>query len=220
MGKRQHSDPSVVEDSQHTMLADLLGSKEAAAESILYSYKHGFSGFAATLTDSQAEMIADYPGVVDVIPNSLMKPETTHSWDYLGLSYSHGAPNLLSESDMGDGTIIGVIDSGIWPESKSFNDEGLGPIPSHWKGTCKFGTNFSSTNCNRKLIGVQWFTKGLLAALRGPYNATEHSDYLSPRDFVGHGTHCSSIAVGSLVRNVSYKGSLRVLFEGWRPELD
>ena len=42
-----------------------------------------------------------------------MKPETTHSWDYLGLSYSHGAPNLLSESDMGDGTIIGVIDSGI-----------------------------------------------------------------------------------------------------------
>lgn len=42
-----------------------------------------------------------------------MKPQTTHSWDYLGLSYSQGAPNLLSESNMGDGTIIGVIDSGL-----------------------------------------------------------------------------------------------------------
>lgn len=35
-------------------------SKEAVAESILYSYKHGFSGFAAWLTDSQAEMIAGF----------------------------------------------------------------------------------------------------------------------------------------------------------------
>jgi hypothetical protein len=33
-------------------------SKEAAKESILYSYKHGFSGFAAALTESQAELIA------------------------------------------------------------------------------------------------------------------------------------------------------------------
>ncbi|RWR80841.1 subtilisin-like protein protease SBT3.3 [Cinnamomum micranthum f. kanehirae] len=206
MGERQHSDPSVVEDSHHRMLADLLGSKEAVAGSILYSYKHGFSGFAAWLTDSQAEMIADYPGVVDVIPNSLMKPQTTHSWDYLGLSYSQGAPNLLSESNMGDGTTIGVIDSGIWPESESFNDEGLGPIPSHWKGTCEPGTNFTSANCNRKLIGARWFIKGLLAALGGPYNATAHSDYLSARDFSGHGSHCSSIAAGSLLKNLSYKG--------------
>lgn len=33
-------------------------SKEAAKESILYHYKHGFSGFAAVLTESQAQVIA------------------------------------------------------------------------------------------------------------------------------------------------------------------
>jgi hypothetical protein len=33
-------------------------SKDAAKESILYSYKHGFSGFAAVLTKSQEKLIA------------------------------------------------------------------------------------------------------------------------------------------------------------------
>lgn len=33
-------------------------SKEAAKRSIIYSYKHGFSGFAARLTETQAKKIA------------------------------------------------------------------------------------------------------------------------------------------------------------------
>uniref|UniRef100_A0A0E0RH75 Inhibitor I9 domain-containing protein n=1 Tax=Oryza rufipogon TaxID=4529 RepID=A0A0E0RH75_ORYRU len=34
----------------HGMLATILGSEQAAIDSILYSYRHGFSGFAAVLT--------------------------------------------------------------------------------------------------------------------------------------------------------------------------
>jgi hypothetical protein len=33
-------------------------SKDGAMKSIVYSYKHGFSGFAAMLTESQAEELA------------------------------------------------------------------------------------------------------------------------------------------------------------------
>jgi hypothetical protein len=33
-------------------------SKDEAQKSIIYSYKHGFSGFAAMLTESQAKTIA------------------------------------------------------------------------------------------------------------------------------------------------------------------
>jgi hypothetical protein len=35
-----------------------LCSEQAARDAILYSYRHGFSGFAATLTDSQAARLA------------------------------------------------------------------------------------------------------------------------------------------------------------------
>ncbi|RWR87704.1 Peptidase S8/S53 domain-containing protein [Cinnamomum micranthum f. kanehirae] len=207
MGERKHSDPSLVVDSHHTILATVLGgSKQEAADSIFYSYKHGFSGFAARLTNSQAEMMAEMPDVVDVIPNDLVKLHTTRSWDYLGLSSRHAASNLLTESNMGDGTIIGVIDSGIWPESKSFNDKGMGPIPTRWKGACVGGDQFNSTNCNRKLIGARWFVKGLLEIIKEPINTTAGMEYISPRDAGGHGTHTSSTAAGSLVHNVSYKG--------------
>ncbi|XXG76239.1 hypothetical protein AAC387_Pa08g0637 [Persea americana] len=206
MGERKHSDPSLVVDSHHTMLATVLGgSKEEAADSILYSYKHGFSGFAARLTDSHAQ-IAEMDGVIDVIPNGLVKLHTTRSWDSLGLSFPPAANNLLNESNMGDGTIIGVIDSGVWPESKSYNDQGLGPIPARWKGTCEGGDEFKSTHCNKKLIGARWFVKGLLELTKEPINTTAGMEYLSPRDAMGHGTHTSSTAAGSLVYNVSYKG--------------
>ncbi|RWR87694.1 subtilisin-like protein protease SBT3.9 isoform X1 [Cinnamomum micranthum f. kanehirae] len=207
MGERKHSNPSLVVDSHHTILATVLGgSKQEAADSIFYSYKHGFSGFAARLTDSQVEMMAEMPDVVDVIPNDLVKLHTTRSWDYLGLSSHHAASNLLTQSNMGDKAIIGVIDTGIWPESKSFDDKGMGPIPTRWKGTCEGGDQFKSKNCNRKLIGARWFVKGLLEIIKEPINTTAGMEYLSPRDAWGHGTHTSSTAAGSIVHNVSYKG--------------
>ncbi|RWR87684.1 subtilisin-like protein protease SBT3.8 isoform X2 [Cinnamomum micranthum f. kanehirae] len=203
MGERKHSDPSLVVDSHHNVLATVLGtSKETAADSIIYHYKHGFSGFATRLTDSQAKIMAEMPGVVDVIPKRVHKVHTTRSWDYLGLSFSHATKNPYANSNMGDGIIVGVIDSGIVPESKSFHDQGLGPIPSRWKGECVVGDQFKSTHCNRKLIGARWFAKGA----EDEINTTAAIEYFSPRDAVGHGTHTASTAVGSLVHDVSFKG--------------
>ncbi|KAI5434271.1 hypothetical protein KIW84_021220 [Lathyrus oleraceus] len=47
------------------------------------------------------------------------------------------------ESDV----MVGVIDSGIWPESSRFTEKGFGPPPTKWKGRCS-GYNFT---CNRPL---------------------------------------------------------------------
>ncbi|XXG77542.1 hypothetical protein AAC387_Pa08g1679 [Persea americana] len=216
LGEKQHDNPAEVVSSHHDMLATLLGSKEAAKSSILYSYKHGFSGFAATLTESQAESIGDYPGVIRVIPNRIHKLHTTRSWDFLGLR-SHDGKNFLSESKMGEDIIVGVIDTGIWPESKSFTDKGMSAIPSRWKGHCQHGESFNSTNCNRKLIGARWFIKGLAAEMKKPINTTESGEFLSPRDRLGHGTHTASTAVGRLVENVSYRGLAAGVARGGAP---
>ena len=79
--------------------------------------------------------------MVSVFPSRILQLHTTRSWDFLGLPLT--AKRLPTiESDV----IIGVIDSGIWPESKSFSDEGLGPVPKKWKGACKGGQNCT---CNK-----------------------------------------------------------------------
>ncbi|CAN8314041.1 unnamed protein product [Cochlearia groenlandica] len=204
LGEKQHDDPDFVTKTHHEMLSSLLGSEEEAHDSMVHSYRHGFSGFAAKLTESQAKKLADLAEVVHVIPDSFYELSTTRTWDYLGLSAAN-PKNLLNDTNMGDQVIIGFIDSGVWPESESFNDNGVGPIPSDWKGGCEPGQNFTSKNCNRKLIGAKYFINGFLAENEG-FNSTQSSDYISARDFVGHGTHVASIAGGSFVPYVSYKG--------------
>ncbi|KAK2973549.1 hypothetical protein RJ640_010604 [Escallonia rubra] len=217
LGERRHSDPELVTDSHHDILGSVMGSKKLASESMVYSYRHGFSGFAAKITESQARRLAELPGVARVMPNTLHKLQTTRSWDYLGLP-SNAPNNLIDKSNMGDGVIIGVLDTGIWPESKVLNDEGLGPIPSHWRGACEFGNESNGTShCNKKLIGARWYIDGFVAEAGRAINVSEYQEYLSPRDAQGHGTQVSSIAAGSYVSNISYKGLSHGTVRGGAP---
>uniref|UniRef100_A0A0D9ZGN2 Subtilisin-like protease n=1 Tax=Oryza glumipatula TaxID=40148 RepID=A0A0D9ZGN2_9ORYZ len=198
LGEKQHEDPEKTTASHYDMLTSILGSKEEAIESIIYSYKHGFSGFAAMLTESQAQQLAELPEVHSIKPSSVHPLHTTRSQDFIGLDYNKPT-GLLHDAKRGDGVIIGVIDTGIWPESASFSDDGLGPVPSKWKGICQAGQEFSSNLCNRKIIGARWYDKN-----QTPKDLERN--YRSARDAIGHGTHVASTAAGALVPNVSFHG--------------
>lgn len=75
--------------------------------------------------------IAERVGIVSVFRSKTLKLRTTRSWDFLNFPQSVNR-NPPLESDI----IVGMLDTGIWPESNSFNDEGLGPPPKKWKGAC------------------------------------------------------------------------------------
>ncbi|KAK7318983.1 hypothetical protein RJT34_03692 [Clitoria ternatea] len=216
MGDKTYQNPETTKRYHHKMLSSLLGSKEAAKNSILYSYKHGFSGFAARLTKSQAEAIAKFPGVVSVIPNGIHKLHTTRSWDFIGIHHS-SSKTAFTDSNLGEGTIIGVIDTGIWPESASFNDEAMGKIPSRWKGVCQVGEHFNSTNCNKKIIGARWFMKGITEQTKKLLQGNNTQEYLSARDAIGHGTHTASTAAGYFVGNANYRGLASGVARGGAP---
>ncbi|CAO1944765.1 unnamed protein product [Urochloa humidicola] len=198
LGDVKHGHPNDVIASHHDLLSDVLGSKEDSLASMVHNYKHGFSGFAAMLTEDEAKQVAEFPEVISVEPSRSYTATTTRSWDFLGLSYQMPS-DLLQKSKYGEDIIIGVVDTGIWPESRSFNDEGYGPVPSRWKGVCQVGEAWGINNCSRKIIGARFYTAGIDEEIL-------KSDYLSPRDLNTHGTHTASTAAGSVVEAASFHG--------------
>lgn len=167
--------------------------------SILYSYDRAAHGFSARLTTGQAEQLRRVPGVVSVIPDRARQLHTTHTPSFLGLADSFG---IWPNSDYADDVIVGVLDTGIWPERPSFSDEGLSDVPSGWNGKCETGPDFPATSCNRKIIGARLFYKGYEADRGSPIDESKESK--SPRDTEGHGTHTASTAAGSVVANASF----------------
>ncbi|PNX75366.1 subtilisin-like protease-like protein [Trifolium pratense] len=158
------------------------------------------NGFSASLSLEEHEALKISSGYISSIPDLPLKFDTTHSPQFVGLNPYKGA---WPTSDFGKDVIIGVIDSGVWPESASFNDKGMTKIPSRWKGQlCQFENTNNSSLCNKKLIGARYFNKGFLAK----YPNISRTIVNTTRDTYGHGTHTSSTAAGSRVDGVSYFG--------------
>ena len=149
----------------------LRGRHDAALASVgggskIYDYGVAFNGFAAVLTGAQAALLARDPGVVAIFENEKQHLDTMSTPDFLGLSDPGGA---WSQRFVGDRIIIGVVDSGIRPESPSFsetpaaNPDGtgvhpFGGIPFH--GICQTGEQFDANDCNNKLIGARFYHAG------------------------------------------------------------
>lgn len=90
---------------------------------------------------------------------------------------------------MGEGIIIGVIDTGAKPNHPSFDDTTMPPAPpaTKWKGSC----SYKGYPCNKKIIGAKAFRSG---------------SHPTPLDTEGHGTHVASTAAGSFVKNANVLG--------------
>ncbi|KAF3569936.1 hypothetical protein F2Q69_00059892 [Brassica cretica] len=99
-----------------------------------------------------------HAGVISVLPEKRYELDTTRTPYFLGLDV-HNACLFPETTGASNDIVVGVFDTGVWPESKSFTDEGYGPIPPTWKGGCDTGTNFTASLCNRKLVGARFFAR-------------------------------------------------------------
>ncbi|OMO85930.1 hypothetical protein CCACVL1_09920 [Corchorus capsularis] len=169
---------------------------------ILYSYQNAFHGVAAQLTEEEAERLEEQDGVVSILPEMKYQLHTTRSPMFLGLEREEST-RIWSQNLADHDVIVGVLDTGIWPESESFNDTGMSPVPARWKGMCETGRGFQKHHCNRKIVGARVFYRGYEAAT-GKIN--EKTEYKSPRDQDGHGTHTAATVAGAPVRGANLLG--------------
>ena len=211
-GQRLNVDASAVQDyinyldSKHANVMNVVG-----PSNITHQYNVVFNGFAAMLTDAEVRALKKNSGVANITADEILQPNTNYTPGFIGLDKEGGLwQQLGGQGAAGENMVIGIIDSGIWPENPSFADKvDANGVPSHngttqvygappatWKGACVTGEGFGQSNCNNKLIGARYF--------KSPAQPLHWTEFLSARDSVagpvgkgGHGTHTASTAGGN-----------------------
>lgn len=184
------------------------------------SFRYAYGGVAMQVPANRIADLLTVRGVVAVQKDKLAQPQTDTTPHFLGADQVW--PTLGGQNHAGENVLVGVLDTGIWPEHPSFADPGIDPLPGSFG--CEFGDGTDpelgdAFTCNDKLVGAYAFTDTYMAvigALPGEFcnNATLTC---SARDPDGHGTHTSSTAVGSPVADAQIFGISRGAISGMAP---
>jgi len=181
----------------------------------VHDYVYAANGFSAILTAAEAAELAKQPGVVRVMPDEMHYPTTDSAPDFLGLTDPAGP---WAQGYDGEDVVVGIIDTGIWPEHPSFADDGsYAPLADYADIPCEFGNTAHNPDdvpfeCNNKLLGA----RQMLGTYRY-YIGAEPYEYDSARDDCGHGTHTASTAAGNAGVEASIYGIPRGTISGIAP---
>ena len=164
-----------------TTLSQALGRPVA----VPFTYKYAFDGVAASLTSDEAAKAATLAGVKSVEEEQTLQLQTDVGPTWIGAgSIWDGSATGGAGPTMGEGTVVGDIDTGINHDHPSFAATGGdGYTIKNSRGTF-YGDCDPLTGapfCNSKLIGVYDFTG------------------TSPEDDNEHGSHTASTAAGDVI---------------------
>jgi hypothetical protein len=187
-------------EDQHNRALSTVGGADK-----VYDYTAAFNGFAARLTEDQAAKLEAAKGVVLVEKAVTVELDTSSTPAFLGLDKPGGLWAQLggvNKSGLGKGAgedvVIGDVDGGYWPENNAFADrkfDGIddGKLYPHkvtgFHGICQAGEEFPASTCNDKVLAARYFNAGI--------GTLPDFEFVSPRDFGGHGTHTASTMAGN-----------------------
>ena len=173
---------------------------------VIHRYKEVFNGVSMVLAGDQVEKVAAVGGVSGIYLDELQQPDTEVSPDFIGAPVLWN--QLGGQESAGEGVVVGVLDTGVWPEHPSYSDpdpfgNAYDPPPTAPgsngtdRSTCDFGNTAynpadAAFTCNNKLIGAYNFTDTYTAVV-----GLLPNEFNSARDADGHGTHTSSTAAGN-----------------------
>jgi subtilisin family serine protease len=185
-----------------------------AAAAKVNEYTVSLNGYSALLTENEVAALRSQKNVLLVMKDEIRKPLTDSSGQFLGLTGPGGA--YASGYD-GRGVVVGIIDTGIWPEHPSFADDGSYPAPPIGRLPCEFGNTAANPQdapftCNNKLIGAREMLKTYRSVI-----GADPDEYDSARDDEGHGTHTASTAAGDAGVDATVLGIPRGKITGIAP---
>jgi hypothetical protein len=187
------------------------------------SYQTVYGGVSATLPANQVSDLLKVPGVAAVQKDALNQPLDDNT-SFIGAT--NVWPTLGGQDNAGSNTVIGVIDTGLWPEHPMLADHGLSAPPKPLSAYhCDFGDGSDAAHlgpaftCNNKLIGAYAFTAGYLAnhGSDGHEFCNDATHKCSARDSEGHGTHTTTTAAGDRVDHAVLYGVDRGPLSGIAP---
>ncbi|MCB1702023.1 MAG: S8 family serine peptidase [Halioglobus sp.] len=150
-----------------------------------FSYRNVFNGVALELTEAEAKALAKIPGVKRVERERHEVLLTDNGPQFIG------APDIWNGNpgNMGEGAVIGILDTGINSDHPSFaavGGDGYQTINPLGTGNYIPGSYCDTTDpsfCNDKLIGAWSFV----------------NEPVTPNDSDNHGSHTASTAAGNVL---------------------
>ena len=223
-----HSDR--VADYQRYLTGKQNGLASRVGAEVLNRTTLASNGFTAQLTAKQATELSGDRAVLMLAKDTAYQVDTWNTPKFLGLEGERGSgtggewQQQGGVSKAGAGTVVGVLDSGIWPESASFGGTKLdrnptGPFDIYrngnnifmqkadggvFRGFCEPGEKWVATDCNSKIVSARYYPDAFLDSLKP--QERDPQEVLSTRDGNGHGSHTASTAAGNFGVPASVEG--------------
>jgi len=178
------------------------------------SFQTVYGGVEAQVPANTVADLLKVPGVAAVQQDSLNHPLDDNT-AFLGAT--NVWPSLGGSATAGSNVIVGVIDTGIWPEHPMLSPAGVSAPAGGLRGCGDFATGSDVAHlgpaftCNDKLIGAYAVTDTYMAVVgsNGQEFCNNSTGVCSPRDSEGHGTHTLTTAAGDCVASAQLYGAER-----------
>lgn len=197
--------------------------KVAAAEDVEVdqSFSVALNAFTADLTADQALDLSRHPDVLGVAENTQAAPDYS-SVEFLDLPGRKGTwkDTYKGVRNAGKGVVVGVIDTGYFPDQDMLAGEPVKALPGRkkpkvgepyltadggiamlksdgttFRGECEPGEDFTGQECNSKVLSARYYSEDFERYV--PIEKRDPDERLSPVDIASHGTHTATTAAGN-----------------------
>jgi len=159
---------------------------------VVHRYRSAMVGFSMLAPSGAARRLRALPGVHAVYADELLQPLTDSSPAFIGADVVWD--ELGGVASAGEGVVVGVLDTGVWPEHPCFADPdpaGLDYADPARSYPCELDGSDGDPPfaCNGKLIGAARFM-----ATHDAVFPPADGEPTGARDSEGHGTHTATTA--------------------------